>query len=55
MTNSFSGGLNLSLVFLTLAIGLTIKLAAHFAGAARTGLGWCFGSVGVGLLVGILA
>jgi hypothetical protein len=55
MSYSFSGGLVLSLVFLTVVLALPVKLAAHFAGAARTGLAWCGASVGVGLLVGYVA
>ena len=55
MHYSFSGGLILSLVFLVVAIALPVKLAATFAGASRTGLGWCLASVVVGLLAGYLA
>ena len=55
MTYSFSGGLILSLLFLTVALALPVKLAAHFAGAARTGLAWCVASVAVGLFVGFVA
>jgi hypothetical protein len=55
VTYSFSGGLVLSLVFLTVVLALPVKLAAHFAGATRTGLLWCGASVAVGLFVGYVA
>ncbi len=55
MTYSFSGGLILSLLFLTVVLALPVKLAAHFAGATRTGLAWCGAAVAVGLLVGYIA
>lgn len=55
MSYHFSGGTILALVFLTLVIALPMKLAAHFAGAARTGLAWCGAAVGVGLVSGAIA
>jgi hypothetical protein len=55
LTYSFSGGLVLSLIFLTIVVALPVKLAAYFAGASRTGLIWCGASVAVGLVAGCLA
>ncbi len=55
MSYHFSGGAILAIVFLTVVIALPMKLAAHFAGAARTGLGWCGAAVAVGLLSGAIA
>jgi hypothetical protein len=51
----FSGGLVVALLFLLVVVALPVKLAAHFAGAARTGLLWCAGAVAVGLVIGSLA
>jgi hypothetical protein len=55
MSYSFSGGLILSLIFLTVAIALPVKLAAHMAGARRTGFAWCGLAVAVGILGGYVA
>jgi hypothetical protein len=55
MTYTFSGGLVLSLLFLTVVIALPVKLAAHFAGAKRTGILWCGASVAAGILLGYIA
>jgi hypothetical protein len=55
MTYSFSGGLVASLIFLSVVLALPVKLAAHFAGATRTGLAWCGASVAIGLLLGYIA
>jgi len=51
---SFSGGLLLSLVLLVVLVSLPVKLAAHFAGAKRTGLIWCTLAVAVGVFIGWL-
>jgi hypothetical protein len=51
---TFSGGLLLSAVVMTVLIGLPVKLAAHFAAAKRTGIFWCFGAVAVGMMMGCL-
>ena len=51
----FSGGLILSVVFLTVGIALPMKLAAHFADAKHTGLIRCGAAVFVGLFAGFLA
>jgi hypothetical protein len=55
VTYSFSGGLILSFLFLTIVIALPVKLAAHFASARRTGFFWCLASVAVGVFVGYVA
>jgi hypothetical protein len=55
VTVQFSGGLLLALLLLLVLVALPVKLAAHFAGAARTGLLWCTGAVAVGLVTGYLA
>jgi hypothetical protein len=54
-TISFSGGLLLALVILTVVVAMPVKLAAHFADAQRTGIIWCVASVAVGLVLGALA
>lgn len=56
MTNySFSGGMIASLVVLAVLVALPVKLAAHLAGATRTGLLWCFGAMVVGMITGSFA
>ena len=52
---ALSGGLLLWIFVVTLVVALPVKLAAHFAGAQRTGLFWCGGAVAVGLIVGSVA
>jgi energy-converting hydrogenase Eha subunit B len=54
VTYSFSGGLILTLVVMTVLIALPVKIAAHLAGAQRTGLLWCGAAVAVGLFMGSL-
>ena len=54
MTYTFSGGLLLSALVMTVLVALPVKLAAHFAGAKRTGIFWCLGAVALGVLTGNL-
>jgi hypothetical protein len=50
-----SGGLILSLVFLTVVVALPMKLGAHMANAKRTGIISCGFAAFVGLFAGLLA
>jgi hypothetical protein len=52
VTYTFSGGVLLSLLMMTVLIALPVKIAALFADAKRTGILWCFGAVAVGLVIG---
>ena len=54
-TYTYSGGMIASLVVLAIVVALPVKLAAHLAGATRTGLLWCIGAMVVGMFTGSLA
>jgi hypothetical protein len=55
VTYSFTGGFLLSTLVMVVLIGISVKLAAHFADAKRTGILWCCAAVMLGFLTGYLA
>ncbi|MFT3906612.1 MAG: hypothetical protein QM718_09940 [Steroidobacteraceae bacterium] len=54
MSYNISGGLLVSILFLTLVIALPVKIGAHLAKAERTGLIWCLVAVLIGMVSGVI-